>query len=510
MDYEESLRKIVKGAGLSLIGTAIGIAFGYLSRLVVARFLDPSDYGLVSLGFGVFTIAATLSLLGLPQGVIRFVSFYKGKGDDKKIKGVIISALRIGIPSSSITSLIIFLGAEWISVNFFHEPNLTPILQIFALAIPFWMLAQIAIAVTIGFQDMRYDVYITYIFQNVFRLTAILILLWLGYGVIGASIGWVIAIAGMPFLSFYFLEKKVFPLTKVKAEPLDKELFTFSYPLILAGIAGLIMGWTDTVMLGYFLGAKAVGVYNVALPTARLIRMPLSSFGIIFFPVISELYARNEHDDLRRLYSVVTKWTLTITFPASLLLIIFSESVIRIMFGSEYVKGAQALSILALSFLIISTIGLSGSVLHAFGKTKVIMNCTFIGATSNVILNIFLIPLCGISGAAMATAISLIVTQILLFLNAHKIGRVQPFHTTLLKPVFASLIAVAVVYGIARSIGTSLISFILLFPIFTGLYLFLLLIFRSFEEEDLAVMRFIDQKMGTKSDFLRDLIKKFL
>jgi O-antigen/teichoic acid export membrane protein len=117
----------------------------------------------------------------------------------------------------------------------------------------------------------------------------------LGFGVLGAAWGWVIAIIAMSFLAFYFLEKKVFPIfkTKVKAVSVDKELFSFSLPLLFAGIAGLVMGWTDTLMLGYFSSSADVGIYNAALPTAQLIRAIPGALGVIFFPVVSELYARN-------------------------------------------------------------------------------------------------------------------------------------------------------------------------------------------------------------------------
>jgi O-antigen/teichoic acid export membrane protein len=69
-----SLRKIAKGAGFVLIGTIIGRAFGYGSRLIIAR-LGASDYGLITLGFAVMSIAATLSLVGIQSGIIRYVSF---------------------------------------------------------------------------------------------------------------------------------------------------------------------------------------------------------------------------------------------------------------------------------------------------------------------------------------------------------------------------------------------------------------------------------------------------
>jgi len=80
----ESLRKIAKGAGIGFTGTFIGMAFGYFSLMIIARFLGASDYGLISLGFAGMSIAATLSSIGLPSGVQRYVSFYKGKGDIRR------------------------------------------------------------------------------------------------------------------------------------------------------------------------------------------------------------------------------------------------------------------------------------------------------------------------------------------------------------------------------------------------------------------------------------------
>ena len=107
-----SLRKIAKGAGIGFTGTFIGMALGYLSRMVIARFLGASDYGLICLGFAAMTIAATLSSIGLETGIKRFVPFYKGKGDKGRIKGTIISALKISFPLSLIfTFLFLFYAA---------------------------------------------------------------------------------------------------------------------------------------------------------------------------------------------------------------------------------------------------------------------------------------------------------------------------------------------------------------------------------------------------------------
>jgi len=508
----ESLRKIAKGAGFVLIGTIIGRAFGYGSRLIIAR-LGASDYGLVALGFAVMSIVATLSMVGMQSGIVRYVSFYKGKEDKGRIKGTIISALKITLPLSFISAFILFWYAGWISIQVFHDANLTPILRIFSIAIPFSVLTSNLLSATVGFQDMRYRVYTENIFQEPLKLAAIIILLLLGLGVVGAAWGWVIAIMVMPFIAFYFLEKRVFPVfnTKVKAVSVDKELFAFSFPLLFAGIAGMIMGWTDTLMLGYFSSSADVGIYNAALPTAQLIRGIPAAFAAIFFPVVSELYARNKIEDLRRTYSVVTKWMLSLIFPIFLLVLLFPEQIIKILFGAEYVSGATALSILVFGFMIGAAVGPTGATLQTYGKTKTVMMVNYIGAAINFGLNFLLIPIYGVNGAAVATGFSLALLYILSFLFAYRAAKVQPFRLSYLRIILASLIAVLVVYLLTRYvIGVSTFALIAMLIVFLALYFFLLLLMKSFEEEDLMIMRAIDQQLGTKSDWIRDIIKRFL
>jgi len=506
-----SLRKIAKGAGIGFTGSFIGMALGYLSRMIIARFLGASDYGLISLGFAAMTIAATLSLVGLPTGIQRYIPFYKGKGDKGRIKGTILGAIKISFPLSLIFALIFFLGADWISVHVFHEPELTPVLMIFAIGVPFFVLATNLMAATVGFQDLRFRVFVNDLFQNIFKLAAIVLLLLLGFEVIGAAFGWILAIILMPFLAFYFLEKRVFPVfnTKVKSISVDKELFFFSFPLIFAGLAGLITGWTDTLMLGYFSTASDVGIYNAALPTAKL--LSVGAFGVIFMPVVSELYARGKIEDLRNVFSTVTKWILSIILPLFLLLSLFSASIMRILFGVEYVVGAVALSILAFSYFITSLFGLAAPLLQTYGKTKIIMVCSFVGASANFILNFFLIPIYGIKGAAIATGFSVVLMSVIYLFFVYRIGKIQPFQRSYFKPVIASLISVLVVYVITKYvIGVSSFALIGMFFVFLLLYFFLLLLMKSFEEADLMIMRAIDQRLGTKSDLPRRIIKRFL
>ena len=514
-DYlDESLKKIAKGVGFGFVGAISSRIFGFFTRIILARFLGADFYGLLNLGLAGYSITTVFASLGIGSGVVRYISYFKGKEERSKIKGVIISALKINIPIALLFSALLYLCSDWLSIHVFHNVILSPILKIFSVAIPFSVSAGIFTSAMIGFQDLRYKVYVHDVSENAVRLIAIVILLSLGFGLLGAAWGWCIATMSTPFLALYFLEKRVFPLfrTKTKPEPMGKELFAFSWPLLLVGFSGLILEWTDTLMLGYFTTSSDVGIYNAALPTAKLIQTIPAIFAVIFMPVISELFSRGRYEDIKGMYSIVTKWILSLVIPAFLLMVLFAPSVLRIIFGTEYTEGgASALAILTTGYLFISLFGLTNPILEAYGRTKVIMGCTFFTAAINVVLNLYLIPIYGITGAALATSSSFAVRSFILFAFVYRIAKMQPFRLSHLKPFLTSIFAVLIVYGITRYfVGPSFFVLIGMLFAFIVIYFFLLLLVKGFEEEDLTIMRAIDEKLGTKTDLLRKIIKRFL
>ncbi len=507
------LRKIAKGAGTVFIGTGIGLFFAYLGMMTVARLLGPADFGLISLASTVAIIASTIVLVGIPGGVVRFVALYNGKNDPGRVKGVIVSAMGIVLPLGIIAGILLFLFADLIAVRAFNEPNLTPILKIFSLTVPFYSLFSIFVHAIGGFQEMKYVVYVRDVFQNGVRLILLIILLLLGYGVYGAVFAYTFAIIATPFVALYYLNK-IFPVfsKKISSISMKRELFSFSWPLMFAGILGLVMGWIDTLMIGYFLTAADVGIYRASLSTAALLMIVPSSLGAIYFPVITEFYSRGERRNLENTNYAVTKWSLMSVLPLVLLMMLFSKQVLYILYGAEFMAGAMVLSILSVGNLIISIFGPTNQLISVIGRTKLIMINTSVGAVLNVILNFLLIPIYGINGAAIATGFSLLVVSALAFIQVHAITGIQPMKLNYVKIFFAAIISAVFVYALTRAFFESIpiTVLVLMFLLYMGIYFILLLIMRTFEKEDVVIMKAIEAKSGVKSEWIRNVIGRFL
>lgn len=496
-----SLKKIMWGAGIVFIGRIIGKIIGYFYVMIVAR-LGTEQYGMLNLGFALSSLLTTLALLGLSSGIVRYVSFHNAKKDKARIKGAITSSLRISIPLSLFFTLIMFSFAEQISVYFFHNPDLTPILRVFSFTIPFFTAAYLFMAVFQGFKRIDYDTGLREITEKLVRLGFVLLLIPLGFGVFGASLSYIASSFVIFIASLYLMEKKVFPIlkTKVKAIHYPKEIFFYSFPLLLSSVLLFFVYWVDTLMLGFFRTTSEVGIYGVAVPTAALMFVLPGALTSIFLPIIVQFYSKKKMKEMQKAYSIVSRWIFSINVPIFLLLAAFSRQILGILFDNAYVAASSPLIILSLGYLVYSFAHTSIDTINTVKKTKIFFTITAIYTSINVLLNYILIPTYGINGAAIATSTSFVVNSFLIIFFSYKYTRLQPFRWSYIKPLLAALLSICIVAFIARALFevTSIYGLVLMFLLFSIIYVLLLLLFRSFEREDLEMFRILLKKLPHK------------
>lgn len=496
----ESLKGIAKGAGIVFAGMFLSKFLMYAYRLIVAR-IGTEEYGLLSLGFAVVGIVGTIALLGLNSGVLRYISYYRGKKDNKKIKSIINSSLKISLPFGILLSILLFFSSEWISINIFNNPNLIPVLKIFSITIPFYAGGLIFLAALQAFKKIEYVVGIKNVLENLIKVFGVVLAYFLGWELFRAAIySYTLAIVFTFIVSWFFLKKKTFSiLAKVKETKFrTKELVSYSWPLMFTGILLMVLSWTDTLMIGYFKTASDVGIYNAALPTAALLSIvPLSFLGL-FIPITTRLLARNKEKELEKVCKTTSKWIFFINLPVFLLFILFSKQILSILFGFEYAAGYLAMSILAVGYFSFSVFYLTIKILEVIKKTRLILINTLVTTATNISLNLYLIPIYGIIGGAIATATSFILFGFLGFAGTYHFKRINPINRNYLKSVIAGLISIMVVYKLDQLlfISASVYTLFLITVVFSATYLILLILFKGFEKEDIEIIRMIERKVG--------------
>lgn len=511
-----SAKTIAKGAGFFMIGIFASKLITYFYRLFIARYFGAEDFGIFSLGLAVAGIFLMAASLGLPNAVLRNVAYYESKNQPEKLRGTLIfSYLGIGIFSLIIVAILLIASGP-IAIGIFHNEELIPVIRIMAISIPFMGLLTINAQAFGGFRNAKFKIFTEKIVLNVLSLILVIAFGLLGYGVMGIAISYTLAVFFTFIISLYLLESKVYPFitSKLKIQVSDlqvRETLSFSLPLVFAGFASTIIQWTDTLMIGFFINATEVGIYNVVLATGFLLTAIAPALGTLLLPVMSDIYARKNKGELKGISKTVTKWIFYFNFPVFLIIMVFPTKLLALLFGTEYAPGHTALIILAVGFMISSLILVESNILILLKKTKITMGITSIAGLINIILNYILIPLYGINGAALASASSFVASGILFqFYSKHYSGIIS-ISSNLLKSAASGLLALLLVLVPINIVSSNLHPIILFIAVamFGVIYTVFLLVLRGFDSTDLEIMRSIENRTGIRIHAIRKLVRRF-
>jgi O-antigen/teichoic acid export membrane protein len=510
---DETLKKVAKGTTIVLIGTIIGMLLGFGSRVIIVRYITQSEYGVYSLAVALVGIFGTVATLGLAQGATRYIAYFRGKNELSKIKSVIFSSLGFTLVASILLSLVLFFTSDILSTKAFHSPELSTPLKIFSAAIPFSVLTGMLITIFRGFDRVDVQVYFVNILNGVLFPLLLGVVIFFGLGFLGVIYAFLAAgVITCLALAVYTIRKPPLPLKGGEsASPMGKELLLFSLPLLLNAMLYIIIQWTDVLMLGYFKTSSDVGLYNAASPLAELIPIPLTSLTFIYVPVISQLYSRGLMKEMERSYQVLTKWIFSLSFPLTLILLLFPITTLSFLFGYQYAEAAPALRILVVGLAFNAFLGGNGMTLLVMGKSRLLLWASLIGALLNVVLNATLIPPLGITGAAVASLASYFAVNIFCSAKLYQLARIHPFTKNYLKPFIASGVIIFIIYAFATSLLT--ISFWMLplfFVLFLAVYALSLLLTKSFDNEDIMLLLAIEKRTGVDATPIKKILGRFI
>ena len=453
---EQLTNRVAKGGGIVVVGSLIGKCFTFLTQVSLARVLGASRYGLYALGFSVVSLARPFASLGLEQGVVRFGSLYKGEKDIPKIKGTFISALLMPLISSFLIGALLLVFSRLICMKIFSAPDLIPVLRIFAVSFPFYILVLVTASIARALGEMHYFVGIENIFLLGTRIFFVGLALLLGFRLNGAVCGFLVSAILTAAFGLHSV-RKIFPeiLSKMRASCEVKRLLRFSLPLFFVGMTWMISSRIDRLMLGHFGSPSDVGIYSAAAIISKEGMFLMAAFNSVFAPIVSDLHNRGKRAELERLCKTVSRWILTTSLPLLLVLAHFSGELLRLSFGAEFARGWLVLVIFAVTNLPnICGAGPSGVILQMCGKQDIILINNVAMVAVNVTLNFWLIPIYGLLGAAIAIGVSRTLEGIARLLEINAFLGIHPFDKKYLKPVSSGTAALAMALFIKARAGT--------------------------------------------------------
>jgi len=503
MDRHHSTKEIARGTFIILIGTFAGLFLTFLTRLLIARNWNESEFGIFSLAIVILNICAILSTLGMQNGASRMIAYTKGRNDIKKINIIFILSLSITLLSSLLTSVIIFISSETIAEHIFQNSDLIIPLKIFSTIIPFIALINILVSIYLGFGNAYSRLYFQFVIQNFIFILIIIIIIVYHAPFVYIFYAYALSIVLTCFLFvIYTLKFSNLPVTFNFIPIADiwmnsKELLSFSLPLLGVTLLQTITGWTDTLMLGYFRNTAMVGLYNAAIPIAQLISLPMNALLLIYTPITSKLYAQNLTSDIQKNYVILTKWIFLSTLPLFLTIFLFADVILHCLFGEGYIGAAKSLQILSLGFIIVNLLGPNGSTLIALGDTKFLMLAGTIAASINIAMNFILVPVWGADGAAISTASSISIYCIIRHMRVHSYIKISSLNNKFLLTTTIYILFMYVLYNLIYIIADLPYLAVIVFFILTYFFYFLFIFFsKSYDKEDLEMCLAVKKKIS--------------
>jgi len=493
-EFKDKLtKKIAKGGSISFLGQFGGKLTKFLFQILLTRVLGAASYGLFSLGYAALNTSSTFSRFGLHHALVRFGSVFRGKKEKSKLKGIITLAFLLSFLISIVVGATLYFSADFINTHLFQKDGLSRVLQLFALSLPFYTLMIMSSFTARAFRRIDYEVAIRYIFHPISLIIITGLVFILGNGLFGVLYAF-LASSVLSTLFGVYLVFRLFPdiFTLLKPEFEFSQTVVYSVTVLLVGFSNILLTQVDRFMVGAFGTATDVGIYNAARIMSTQVVIFLASANAIFSPIISDLFDQDQMDQLRHLVKMTGKWIFSLTFPACLIIFLFSKDLMG-LFGSGFRAGSWSLISLTIGQLLGASVGSMGFFLMMSNKERVEMINTTVLGLLNIAFNYFLIRSYGILGAAAATAISIGLVNLLRLAEVYLFFDIHPYKSSYWKPLVSGLAGVGL-WTVLRWLTGSQLPWIVGVGVFSITYSALYLIF-GLDEEEKTVIRAVAKKL---------------
>lgn len=250
----------------------------------------------------------------------------------------------------------------------------------------------------------------------------------------------------------------------------------------------------DTTMLGVLKGDATVGLYTAAIKVERMANTVITSIGVVLIPRLSFYIGQMEQEKVQVLVNKAYNYVFMLSFPAAIGLFLLSDEIIKLFSGSAFVSASLTMRILVPIVIVIPfSVVTNQQTFIPMGKEKLILISTFVGAGTNFILNLILIPLFAENGAAIATVIAEAAVAMVCFLNVRKYFDIKVICRFVWQYWVAGISILIVVVLIRQMELGYVIHVLLTISIAFVLYFLILLLMKNPYVNDLA--RVIEEKI---------------
>ncbi len=384
----------LKHTSITTIGTVVNGVLGGLFYILLARFLGPVDFGIISLSILILTLVADVSDLGVDTSIVRFVSKYRTVDEDKAYKFLKLS-LKIFILISLVILVTGIATSGYIAQSIFGKPELQSTLIISFFGVGTLLLFNFA---TSSLQ--AYEKFVAWsgvnILTNLIRVVIIIVFYYLSVLTTQNSM---IVYVILPFIGFVgalvYLPKSFMKVSNERE--VGKELFHYSKWVALFSAVAAVSSRLDTLMAARLLTTYELGIYSLATRLVQGIPQLASAYGTAIAPKFGSLdtaqKAKKYLGKLQLLAIGIVSLGLLLIFPAA--------KVIPFLLGEEYRASIPVFFVLTISMLVfLVSVPIHQAVMYYFAKPKLFFYLSLIDTAVVLLVGYLAITTYGIMGMA--------------------------------------------------------------------------------------------------------------
>ncbi len=417
-----------------------------LSAIIVLPLLtknmSASDYGIWVLVLATVTLAPLVINLGLPGAMVRFLAAERRERD---VREGFYSVFLVSLCTAGAASATIFLLAPWIATGSLsgHED----VIRLMAAAVLVDCLNSVLFNYLRTFQRIkRYSGFIA--FQTTLFVVLLAAALLSDMGIRGAVLSLLVSrtVTMLAMLGLVVRELGLqWPrFTRVR------EFLSFGVPLIPADLSDWAVGSADRYVIGIVLGTAFVGYYAPGYALSAIILMLASPLRFLMPAALADLYDRNLRDRVRAYLRAALKYFLLLAIPASVGLGLLSRDLLEVLTTDEIAReGYMVTPVVAVAMVLYGTQVILTQVLLVEKETRKIGGVMSAAAVLNLVLNLLLIPVVGIVGAALATLVSFAFSMLVTARLSFRYIRVEVDRGALAKTVAASAAMGAAIWALS-------------------------------------------------------------
>lgn len=420
-DHRGHVEKFARRGAASVVGAGFSAVFGIALVVIVTNGFSPTLAGTLFAATAAFLILESIALLGTDAGLVRWMPAQLAAGRGADLPRTLTIAAAPVLAFATCVAATTWVAAPRLApilVGSDAAETMSSMLRVLAVFLPVAALHDLVVAATRGAGSMRPTVVVENVGRLGLQAAFVLVAHLAGGGPVALVVAWglpyAFGLAASAAWLWVLVRRRTSSATSpaTRWRPLGREFWSYTAARGIARVTQTALKRSDIVMVAALSSPADAALYTAASRFIVLGQLFVQSMQQALSPHLSALFAREDAAAATAVFQAATRWSVVAAWPLYLVIAGFASTLMAI-FGSGYDQASVVVVVLSLTMLLATACGPVDAVLLMAGRSWLSLRNSATALAVNIALNLVLIPLDGIRGAATSWAVAIVVRNLL-------------------------------------------------------------------------------------------------